>query len=100
MNVTTTIEENVATLAVEGKLTVQTSPDLSAAIDALPQDITEFIIDLTDVDYVASAGLRVLVAAEKMAVTRGGKMILKNPCDTVMEVLDMTGLCDIFTIER
>ena len=100
MNVTTTLEDTKATLVVEGKLTVQTSPDLSAAIDALPDETTELIIDLSDVDYVASAGLRVLVAAEKMAVTRGGTMTLKNPCDTVMEVLDMTGLCDIFTIER
>lgn len=100
MDIKTTIEGTEATLAVSGKLTVQTSPDLSAAIDALSPEVTELVIDLADVDYVASAGLRVLVAADKLAVSRGGNMKLLHPCESVMEVFDMTGLCDIFTIEQ
>lgn len=100
MEVKTTIEETTATLAVSGKLTVQTSPDLSEAIDKLPSDVAALLIDLAGVDYIASAGLRVLVAADKMMVSRGGSMTLLHPCASVMEVFDMTGLCDIFNIEE
>ena len=100
MDVKTTIEGAEATVAVSGKLTVQTSPDLGAAIDALPAEVTALSIDLTDVDYIASAGLRVLVAADKLIVSRGGSMKLLHPCAAVMDVFEMTGLSDIFTIEE
>lgn len=100
MEITTAVEGNKATLAVSGKLTVQTSPELSAAVDALPSDVNELVIDLADVDYIASAGLRVLVATDKLAATRNGSLTLAHPCPAVKEVFDMTGLCDIFTIEE
>ena len=87
-------------LLLIGKLTVQTSPDLSAAIEALPADTADLDIDLANVDYVASAGLRVLVSADKLAAKRGGQMRLLSPCDEVMEVLEMTGLAEVFVIER
>lgn len=100
MEITTTVEDTKAMLAVSGKLTVQTSPELSAAIDALPSDVTELAIDLGDVDYIASAGLRVLVAADKLAAARKGSLTLMHPCPAVMEVFEMTGLSDIFAIEE
>ncbi len=89
-----------ATIALEGKLTVQTSPDLEAAINGLDSTVNELEIDLAKVDYVASAGLRVLVAAEKLVTSRGGSMKLLNPNDDVHEVFDMTGLSDVFTIVK
>lgn len=100
MEVKTSIVESRALIEPAGKLTVQTSPDLSAAVDRLPSDVCDIDIDLAAVDYVASAGLRVLVAADKLAVKRGGTLRLLHPGDEVMEVLDMTGLSEVLTIER
>lgn len=100
MQIGTSVEGSVATITLTGKLTVQTSPDLSAAVDQLPAGVCDIEIDLTAVDYIASAGLRVLVATDKLAVKRGGRMRLMNPCEEVMEVLVMTGLSEVFAIER
>lgn len=100
MEITSSTEGTKATLALNGKLTVQTSPDLSDAVDALPNDVSEIVIDLSEVTYVASAGLRVLVATDKLAVVRGGSMTLLHPCEDVMEVFEMTGLVDVFSIEQ
>ncbi len=89
-----------ATLELAGKLTVQTSPALSEKIDELQDGVCDLDIDLTAVDYIASAGLRVLVAADKLAVRRGGRMRLLHPVDEVAEVFEMTGLSEVFEIER
>lgn len=100
MEIRTSIEESKATFGVTGKLTVQTAPDLEAAIDSIPQDVCDFIIDLSEVDYVSSAGLRVFVAADKMALRRGGSLVLRHPREDVTEVLEMTGLADVLVVER
>lgn len=100
MQIKTSVDGNKATMHVAGKLTVQTSPDLNAAIEDLPRNVNELVIDLERVEYIASAGLRVLVAADKMVVRRGGSLVLQHPVDDVMEVLEMTGLADVFNIER
>jgi len=100
MEIRTNVEGTKATFAVEGKLTVQTAPDLEAAIDAAPREACDLAIDLSEVDYVSSAGLRVFVATEKLAAKRGGSFALLHPREDVMEVLEMTGLSEVFTIER
>lgn len=99
MEITVTQEGSKATIALDGKLSVATSPDLETAIAALPESITEFAIDLTKLEYISSAGLRVLVSTEKLASQRSGSMVLLHPNDEVLEVFDMTGLTDIFTIQ-
>ena len=100
MEIKTSIDGSTATLELAGKLTVNTSPDLSAAIEELPVEVSDLVIDLAGVDYIASAGLRVLVAAEKLTVKRNGSMRLLHPCTEVMEVFEMTGLSEVFTIEQ
>ena len=100
MDINVIAEEIKAAITLAGKMTVQTAPDLSDAIKDLPATVNQIDIDLSDVTYVASAGLRVLVATEKLAVSRGGKMRLLHPCDEVMDVFEMTGLTTVFTIER
>ncbi|MBQ9021019.1 MAG: STAS domain-containing protein [Eggerthellaceae bacterium] len=100
LNLDIKTEGTKATIAAEGKLTVQTSPDLEAAINELGEQICDIDIDLKEVDYIASAGLRVLVATDKLVLSRGGTMRLLYPNDDVNEVFDMTGLSDVFTIER
>ena len=100
MEVRTSIDGSRALIAPKGKLTVRTSPDLSAAIDSLPDDVCDIDIDLTDVEYVASAGIRLFVSTDKLAVTRGGTMRLLSPSDEVVEALDITGLTEILAIVR
>ena len=100
MEINTSIEGNKATLVIEGKLTVQASPELGSAVDGLPAEVCDIDLDFANVTYVASAGLRVLVSADKLAVTRGGHLRLLHPCDDVMQVFEMTGLSEVFAIER
>lgn len=100
MEIKTNVDGKKVTIEIAGKLTVQTSPDLNATVDQLPADVCDIDIDLTNMDYIASAGLRVFVATDKLAVKRGGAMRLLHPCDEVMEVLEMTGLSEVFTVER
>jgi anti-sigma B factor antagonist len=99
MEITVTQDGNKATISLAGKLSVATSPDLEAAITGLPGSTNEFVIDLAQLEYISSAGLRVLVSTEKTANQRGGRMVLQHPNDEVSEVFDMTGLADVFTIE-
>ena len=85
---------------LDGRLNVQTAPELEAAISGAPDGVINYDIDLAKVPYVSSAGLRVFVAADKRAVSLGGIMRLLHPCDEVMDVFDMTGFADVLKIER
>lgn len=98
MDIRTDIEDSKATLTLGGKLTVQTSPDLSDVVDRLPESVRDVDLEVADLTYVASAGLRVLVAIDKLSVARGGTMRVIHPCKDVMDVLVMTGLSEVFTI--
>ena len=100
MRIETSIDKDGTTVTPEGKLTVQTSPELDAAIKQLPNDVCDLDIDLSHVDYIASAGLRVLASVGKLTALRGGKMRLLHPVASVMESLEMTGLSEVFAIER
>ncbi|MBR2834306.1 MAG: STAS domain-containing protein [Coriobacteriales bacterium] len=100
MKIKTSVDGTKAIIEIEGKLTVNTSPDLTAAVEQLPDDVCDIDVDFTKVDYIASAGLRVLVATDKLAVKRGGRMRILHPCSEVRDVLEMTGLSEVFTIER
>ena len=100
MEVQTSVEGTKAAIVLVGSLTVNTAVDLQEAIGQLPSNICEMDIDLSGVSYMASAGIRVLVAALKLMTARGGTLRLLHPCDDVVEVLDMTGLSNVFTIER
>ncbi|MBE6472611.1 MAG: STAS domain-containing protein [Coriobacteriaceae bacterium] len=98
MEINTKIGGTSATMSLAGTLTVASSPDLEAACESLPDDVVDITLDLTDLEYVASAGLRVIVTQVKKAQQRGGSMRLANPSAEVMEVLDVTGLVEILDI--
>lgn len=100
MEQTTTIEGSSATIALDGKLTVAAAPVLEDALNSLPESVTEVCLDLTDLEYVASAGLRVIVSASKRFGSVGGSVRLLHPNTEVMEVFDATGLVDILQIEE
>ena len=97
-----TIERNVngtvITLKIVGRLDTSTAPALEAAIDGCAADIQELILDCSALEYVSSAGLRVILKAQKQMNVRGSmKLIGVN--ETIMEVFDITGFADILTIE-
>ena len=88
----------VATLVVVGRLDTQTAPELEKEVDNVVSDIKELTFDMTGLEYVSSAGLRVILKAQKIMTTKGSmKLIGVN--DSIMEVFDITGFLDILTIE-
>lgn len=99
MDIKSSVEGSKAVLELEGKLTVQTSPDLSDAVAGLPSTVCDIDIDLSKVTYVASAGLRVLVATQKLTASRGGTLRMLHPQPDVVDVFEMTGLSSVFRIE-
>ena len=96
------IEKNVngavVTLKIKGRLDTSTAPSLEAAVDGCVAGVQELILDCTALDYVSSAGLRVILKAQKL-MNAQGVMKLTGVNETVMEVFDITGFADILTIE-
>lgn len=86
------------TVGVEGRLDTTTSPLLEKALEETMVDSTDLILDMEKLDYVSSAGLRVLLSVHKK-MSAVGTLKLINVGDMVMEVLEMTGFADILVIE-
>ena len=96
-----TIEKNVngvaLTLVLTGRLDTITSPELEAELRASLPGVTELHLDFVGLEYLSSAGLRVLLGAQKV-MNKQGEMTLSGVNETVMEVFEITGFCDILTI--
>ena len=86
------------TIEVAGRLDTITAPVLEQTINDNISDITILVLDFAGLEYISSAGLRVLLGAQKK-MKQIGMMKLINVCDEVMDVLEMTGFADILTIE-
>ena len=86
------------TLTLEGRLDTTTSPELEAVLVNELGDAAELILDFEHLEYISSAGLRVLLTAQKKMNTQG-TMIIRNVCETVREVFEITGFSDILTIQ-
>ena len=84
-------------LHIDGRLDTITSPEFEKAVNALPAEITDLTLDMEAVTYVSSAGLRVLLGAQKK-MNKVGSMKLTGVCEAVLEVLEMTGFADILDI--
>ena len=97
-----TIEQKLngtaATLVVAGRLDTQTAPELDKALDGIVSGLKELTLDLADLEYVSSAGLRVILRAQKI-MNAQGSMTLTGVNDSIMEVFDITGFLDILAIE-
>jgi anti-sigma B factor antagonist len=97
-----TIEKNrqgaELTVMLEGRLDTVSAPDLDAVVKNELLGVDTFILDLKKLQYTSSAGLRVILIAQK-TMNKQGKLILKNVSEAVMEVFEMTGLSDLLTIE-
>jgi len=98
MTITKTADGTALTLALEGRLDTTTAPQLEKELKENLTGITDLTLDMKELAYLSSAGLRVLLTAQKQ-MNRQGKMVLKNVCETIMEVFEVTGFVDILTIE-
>ena len=83
---------------LEGRLDTITAPQLEEEVRSSIDGITELIFDFKDLSYVSSAGLRVLLSAQK-TMNEKGSMVVKNVSDEIQEIFDVTGFSDILTIE-
>ena len=84
--------------ALEGRLDTITAPELEAAVKESIEGVNELSFDFTNLAYVSSAGLRVLLSAQKTMNGRGG-MVVRNVSEEIQEIFDVTGFSDILTIE-
>ena len=97
---TVNAEKNNGTvvLKIEGRLDTTTAPSLEKVINDSLTDISELVLDLKELVYVSSAGLRVLLSSQKK-MNKIGTMKLIGVCEEVMEVFEMTGFVDVLNIE-
>ena len=93
-------EQNGAELKilVEGRLDTTTAPELDNELKSSLDGVEKLEFDFGKLEYISSAGLRVLLAAQKI-MNKQGKMVVKNCSDEVIGILDVTGFLDILTIE-
>lgn len=91
-------EADTLFLEVAGRLDTTTAPSLEEAVDANIAEGVTLVLDFDKLEYISSAGLRVLLGAQKK-MQKLGVMKLINVCDDVMEILEMTGFSDVLTIE-
>lgn len=96
MTITKNIDGANATLTIVGRIDTTTAPEFEKEIDALAS-VTDLVLDFAGVEYISSAGLRVVLKAQKI-MNAQGKMKLTNVNDDVMEVFDITGFIDILDI--
>ena len=97
-----TIEKNLngaeMNVKVTGRLDTTTAPELEAELKQSFGGITKLVLDFMELEYLSSAGLRVLLGAQK-TMDKQGEMIIKNVNETINEIFEVTGFIDILTIE-
>lgn len=91
-------ENDTICFALEGRLDTITSPDLENELKDSLEDVTELVMDFEKLEYISSAGLRVLLSAQKIMNSKGSMRII-HVNDTIMEIFEVTGFSDILTIE-
>lgn len=98
MNITKQLDNNKLFILLEGRLDTASAPVLEEELKNLIEGISELEIDMASLQYISSAGLRVLLSAQK-TMNKQGSMLIRNVNDSVREVFDITGFSDIFTIK-
>lgn len=97
MQIVKSVDNNVTNFALEGRLDTMTAPQLEAEILGKLDGVTELNFDFAKLSYISSAGLRVLLSAQKI-MNKQGKMVIKNVCAEIKEIFEVTGFSDILTI--
>ncbi len=98
LNINKKVEKDKAVISLEGRMDTNTSPDLEKELKEILPGCSELVLDFEKLDYISSAGLRVLLAAQK-TMARQGSMKLIHVGEAIMEIFEVTGFSDILTIE-
>lgn len=98
MTINKTQEASKLVIALEGRLDTTTAPQLDAEIKQGLAGVTELVFNFADLSYISSAGLRVLLSAQKV-MNKQGSMVITNVCEEILEVFEITGFSDILTIQ-
>ncbi len=98
LNIEKKQEGTSLTVVLQGRLDTTTSPELEMSLKESLPGVTELVMDLEGLEYISSAGLRVLLSAQKQMMKQGS-MKLVHVAETVMEIFEVTGFVDILTIE-
>ena len=98
MTITKEQNDKLLTVRIEGRLDTNTAPDLEEELKDSLEGIEELVLDVSGLDYISSAGLRVLLSAQKI-MNKQGSMKLTGVRDEIMEIFEVTGFTDILTIE-
>lgn len=98
LNITKTFDNDALQIALEGRLDTTTAPDLESALNESINDAKELTLDFGNLEYISSAGLRVLLSAQKI-MNQQGSMKVINVRDEINDIFEVTGFSDILTIE-
>jgi anti-sigma B factor antagonist len=98
MTIQKTQNEKALTIALEGRLDTLTAPELEAVLNDALAGVEELTFDFEKLDYISSAGLRVLLAAQK-TMNRQGSMKVIHANEMILEIFEVTGFADILTVE-
>ena len=98
MTIDTKRDGGKLTVALEGRLDTTTAPQLESELRPALEGVTELVFDLKDLAYVSSAGLRVLLSAQK-TMNKQGSMVVRGANADLLEIFDVTGFSDILNIE-
>ena len=99
MNISKNYNKNELTITVEGRIDTITSQDLEKEINSEIDNFNSLIMDFTDLEYISSAGLRVLISTQKKLKANNTSFIIKNINDTIREIFRMSGFDKILTIK-
>lgn len=98
MNINKIVDGVTLQIALEGRLDTTTAPQMEAELKQSMDGITLLELDFDKLEYLSSAGLRVILTAQK-TMNKQGKMVIRHVNETIMEVFEVTGFIDILTIE-
>ena len=98
MNIIRKLDGTKLTIALEGRLDTTTAPQLEAALKESLAGVEHLVLDFEKLDYLSSAGLRVLLAAQKQ-MNKQGDMVVRSVNETIAEIFEVTGFSEILTIE-
>ena len=99
LNVTGEKKDRTLYVKAEGRIDTKTSPQLEAELKALMQDVDEVVMDVAGIEYISSAGLRILLTTQK-ALAKKGALQIVHPTDAVLDIFDITGFDQVVTIVK
>lgn len=98
LNIKKKADGTTLVLALTGRLDTNTAPDLNNAVNESIEGVESLIFDFKDLEYISSAGLRVLLASQKIMNTQGS-MVIRDASEEIEEIFEVTGFADIMTLE-